>query len=124
LATRGHAFLFGAVMTRKQNITTATMIDRGRRVMSDTPIMMGNTKQQVITGVVKIAKPEFDITKHSFEKEEGAEIETYIDSEGNIKLYLEICHYEGWANDEMVLNRDDAIAIARHFKLTEGDLTC
>ena len=63
-----------------------------------------------------------DITKHVFEKELGAGIKPCIDDKGSIKLNISICGHHGWVDDEMVLNRDDAIAISKHFKLTQEDI--
>ena len=86
--------------------------------MSDTPIMMGNTKQQVITGVVKvkIAKPKFDITKHEWQG--GHEIRSCLVYDDVIELNIDL----RGEDEEAYLNKADAIAIAKHFKLKESDL--
>ena len=86
------------------------------RSAEDTPIMMGNTKPMVITGVVKIAKP-FDITKHEWSEYNQLSSET--DSEC-VVIDVDNCPY-GWAGFSMY--KDDAIALAKHFKLTPEDLT-
>ena len=82
----------------------------------DAPIMMGNTKPMVITGVVKvkIAKPDFDITKHKFSDENIRVLD--VTDDVSIDFYLNDLEREGF------IQKIDAIAIAKHFKLTGDDL--
>lgn len=83
----------------------------------DTPIMMGSTKPMVITGVVKvkIAKPDFDITKHKWSDEPI----TYLDNDAS-GVELRATESAWFVN--FYIDKSDAIALAKHFKLTEADL--
>jgi len=54
---------------------------------------------------------DFDITKHKWWDSEPCRIET----DGSLMLYPT-------EDDSLIIQKDDAIAIAKHFKLTEADL--
>lgn len=71
----------------------------------------------IINGLVwEVVKADFDITKHEWS--DGSDIAAW----GSLPKGLKIVYGRRESCDIMYLHKTDAIAIARHFKLTEGDL--
>ena len=89
--------------------------ERDAAEMETANLIIENSKK-AWDGAVVSAWDEFDITKHEWQGGHEIRSATVYDDVIELNLYITGDEFECY------LAKDDAIAIARHFQLNEGDL--